>query len=54
MLLVATAGLATVTLSGCWCTSGNLVAPPEDSGVQAQPDAGMDAGPPDAGRDAGR
>lgn len=56
VLLVATAGLASVTLNGCLFTSGNLVAPPpcDDAGNwECYPDAGQDAGR-DGGRDAGR
>lgn len=64
MLLVATAGLASVTLNACdGFTSGNLVAPPpcDDAGSwECPPDGGqdsgpapIDSGPADSGADAG-
>jgi hypothetical protein len=50
MLLVATAGLASVTLDGC-ITSGNLIAPPpcDDAGNYEC----FDAGPEETEQDAG-
>ncbi len=55
LLLVAGAGVASMTLNGCLFTSGNLMAPPpcDDAGhYDCTPDAGQDGGH-DAGRDAG-
>lgn len=49
MLLVATVGLASMTIDGCRTTSGNLIAPPPiDSGTDTGVDAGNDAGAADA------
>jgi predicted small lipoprotein YifL len=44
-LLVATLGLATLSLTGCGgVTSGNLVVPPTDAGTDAPTAASDDAG----------
>lgn len=47
LVLVAGAGVASMTLNGCLFTSGNLMAPPPCD------DAGHYDCPPDAGHDAG-
>jgi predicted small lipoprotein YifL len=52
-LLVATLGLATLSLAGCGgVTSGNLVVPPTDAGTDAPTEQTDDAGQTeDAGAD---